>query len=135
MTLKELLQRLAEDRGIDLRGYKPSTLERRIKRRMQQVNVKEYEEYLARVLADAAEAARLLETILIKVTRFFRDPQAWEMMEKEILPELLRKRLPGSTFRVWSAGCASGEEPYSAAIMLCGCWVQRSKTTKSRVCH
>jgi two-component system CheB/CheR fusion protein len=57
--------------------------------------------------------------VLINVTRFFRDPQAWQVLAEDVLPMLLKKHPPGSSFRVWSAGCATGEEPYSVAMLLC----------------
>lgn len=118
-TLKELVQRLAEERGIDLRGYKPTTLERRVRRRMQQLGVATYEEYLNYVAQEPGETAKLLDTVLINVTRFLRDIQAWEALGKQVLPALFKYRPPGSSFRAWSAGCATGEEPYSVAILLC----------------
>ena len=118
-TLKDLVHRLAEERGIDLRGYKPTTLERRVRRRMQQLNAATYEEYLNYVAQEPGEPAKLLDTVLINVTRFLRDIQAWEALGKQVLPVLFKHRPPGSSFRAWSAGCATGEEPYSVAILLC----------------
>ncbi|HEY6253366.1 MAG TPA: CheR family methyltransferase [Candidatus Angelobacter sp.] len=117
-ALKELVRELAEERGVDFRGYKPTTLERRIRRRMQQLNIDTFEEYGAFIRTKPAETTELLNTVLINVTRFFRDPQAWEILREEVLPVLFKDQAAGSTFRVWCAGCASGEEPYSAAILL-----------------
>jgi two-component system CheB/CheR fusion protein len=118
-TLKDLVHLLAEDRGIDLRGYKASTLERRVRRRMQQLGIGTYGEYLRYTDRTPGETAKLLDTVLINVTRFFRDTQAWDVLEQQALPVLFRNRPPGSVFRVWCAGCATGEEPYSVAILLC----------------
>jgi two-component system, chemotaxis family, CheB/CheR fusion protein len=118
-TFNDLMQRLAEGRGIDLRGYKISTLERRVRRRMQQLGIASYEEYLRYFGRQPDEPAKLLETVLINVTRFFRDAQAWEVIDRVVLPELFRNRPVGSSFRAWCAGCATGEEPYSLAILLC----------------
>ncbi|HZD96108.1 MAG TPA: CheR family methyltransferase [Candidatus Sulfotelmatobacter sp.] len=117
-TLKELVHRLAEERGIDLRGYKVSTVERRVRRRMQQLGIDSYKDYLGHVERNAGEAAKLLDTVLINVTRFFRDVQAWDILAEKVLPALFKQRPPGSSFRVWCAGCATGEEPYSIAILL-----------------
>jgi two-component system CheB/CheR fusion protein len=117
-SLKHLIQTIAAERGLDLRGYKMSTLERRIRRRMAQVGVAEYEGYLEKVRSDPQETNELLNTVLINVTEFFRDPQAWEVLRTDILPRLLAGMKPGDVFRAWSAGCASGEEPYSLAILL-----------------
>src|SRR5947207_1209042 len=118
VTLKELLQELAEQRGFDFRGYKNATLERRFRRRMFPLNLGSYSDYGDYVRKNPQETNELLNTILINVTGFFRDPPAWEILRHEILPPLLKPLQPGHSFRVWSAGCASGEEPFSAAILL-----------------
>ena len=118
-TLKDLVRELAQERGLDLQGYKQTTLERRVRRRLQQLNIGSYREYLDYVRSQPAETTELLNTVLINVTRFFRDPPAWDAFGKEILPMLFQNRPIGSTFRAWSAGCASGEEAFSIAIMLC----------------
>jgi len=117
-SLRQLIDELANTRNLDLRGYKTTTLERRIRKRMSEVNVHSYSEYLERVHQDAHEIDRLLNTILINVTEFFRDPQAWETLHADVLPGMLRAIKPGDTFRAWCAGCASGEEPYSLAILV-----------------
>src|SRR5438876_11157219 len=118
VTLKELLQELAEERGFDFRGYKKTTLERRFRKRMFEVNQGSYADYAIYVRQHPEEIDQLLNTILINVTGFFRDPPAWEILRHEILPPLLKPLKTGHSFRVWSAGCASGEEAYSAAILL-----------------
>jgi len=113
------VRRLAEDRGVDLCGYKTTTLERRVRRRMQQVGAATYEEYLQHIGRNQGETVKLLDTVLINVTRFFRDVEAWDSLAEHVLPIMFKSRPPGSSFRVWCAGCASGEEPYSVAILLC----------------
>lgn len=118
LTLKDLLQELAEQRNFDFRGYKKTTLERRFRRRMFQLNVADYERYGEYIRKHPDEVNHLLNTILINVTEFFRDPPAWEILRHEILPNLLKSIKPGHSFRAWSAGCASGEEAYSVAILL-----------------
>src|SRR5579885_1255092 len=118
VTLKELLQELAEERHFDFRGYKKSSLERRFRRRMFQLNLAGYAQYGEFVREHPDEINQLLNTILINVTEFFRDPPAWEILRHEILPSLLNRIKPGHSFRAWSAGCASGEEAYSVAILL-----------------
>src|SRR5215467_9696210 len=117
-TLKDLLQELAELRGFDFRGYKRTTLERRFRKRMFQLNQGSYVEYAQYVRDNPDEINELLNTLLINVTEFFRDPPAWEILRHDILPPLIKHLKPGHTFRVWSAGCASGEEAYSIAIIL-----------------
>jgi len=117
-SLKDLLQELAEQRGFDFRGYKKSTIERRFRRRMFQLGIGSYAGYGEYIREHGEETNELLNTILINVTEFFRDPPAWELLRHEILPPLLKSLRPGHSFRVWSAGCASGEEAYSTAILL-----------------
>src|SRR5437773_324389 len=118
VSLKELLQQLAEERNFDLRGYKLSSLERRFRHRMFQLKIGSYGEYADYIRNRPSEVNDLLNAVLINVTQFFRDPQTWEVLRTEILPELTASLKPGEIFRVWSAGCATGEEPYSVAILL-----------------
>ena len=118
VSLKDLLQELAEQRNFDFRGYKKTTLERRFRRRMFQLNLADYADYSDYIQKHPDEINHLLSTILINVTEFFRDAPAWEILRHEILPNVLKRIKPGHSFRVWSAGCASGEEPYSIAILL-----------------
>lgn len=119
MSLQALIYALAEERGLDLRGYKHSTLERRVRKRMFQIGIHSYSDYLEKVRENpAAEMTELLNTVLINVTEFFRDPQAWDALRNDVLPRLFAEMEPGDSFRAWSAGCASGEEPYSIAILV-----------------
>ncbi len=118
VSLEQLLTQLAEERALDLRGYKRSTLERRIKKRMSGVKTADYADYLEHVRNHPDELDALLNTVLINVTEFFRDPQAWDFLREEVLPSLLRNKKPGDVFRAWCAGCASGEEVYSLAILV-----------------
>ncbi len=117
-TLRDVLQYLAEERGVDLRGYKATSLDRRFRHRMFQVKIGSYADYLDYLRHHADEVNNLLNTVLINVTHFFRDPQAWEVLRREVIPEFADRLRPGDSFRVWSAGCATGEEAYSVAIML-----------------
>jgi two-component system CheB/CheR fusion protein len=118
VSLNELLHELAQQRGFDFRGYKRTTLQRRFRRRMFQLSLGTYAEYRDYIRKHPDENNKLLNTILINVTEFFRDPPAWEIIRHEILPSLLKSLKPGHSFRVWSAGCASGEEPYCMAMLL-----------------
>jgi len=118
LSLHQLIEELANNRNLDLRGYKTTTLERRIRKRMAAVNTRSYSEYLDWVHENAGEVDSLLNTILINVTEFFRDPLAWEALHTSVLPNMLRRLKPGESFRAWSAACASGEEAYSLAILV-----------------
>jgi two-component system, chemotaxis family, CheB/CheR fusion protein len=118
VSLEGLLQEIASERGVDFRAYKRSTLERRFRRRMFDVKAGNYGQYSEYLRAHPKEINELLNTVLINVTEFFRDPQAWEVLRRDVLPMLLENKQPGDAVRCWSAGCASGEEPYSIAILL-----------------
>ena len=117
-TFTGLLDVLCNEMDLDLRGYKHTTLQRRLRKRMQQVGVEEFDEYRERLRNDPHERNRLLETVLINVTEFFREPQAWEVIRQDVLPALFRKKRAGESFRVWVAACSTGEEAYSLAILV-----------------
>ena len=102
-SLRELLQELAEQRGFDVRGYKKTTLERRFRRRMFQLNLGSYAEYGEFIRNHPNEINQLLTTLLINVTEFFRDPPGWEILRHEILPSLLKKVKLGHSFRVYTS--------------------------------
>jgi two-component system CheB/CheR fusion protein len=116
--LEALLEYLRDSRGFDFSGYKRATLERRIRKRMDEVSVAHYEDYVDFLEANPREFSELFNTILINVTRFFRDPEAWEFIQEEVVPQIVAAVPDGDQIRVWSAGCASGEEAYTAAIVL-----------------
>jgi two-component system CheB/CheR fusion protein len=117
-SLKALLEYLRDSRGFDFSGYKRATLERRIRKRMAEVSVADYEDYCDYLEANPREFAELFNTILINVTSFFRDSDAWEFIRQEIVPQIVAAVPEDEQIRVWSAGCASGEEAYTAAIVL-----------------
>jgi two-component system CheB/CheR fusion protein len=109
---------LKEARGFDFTGYKRSSLTRRVSRRMAQVGVPDYAEYLDYLQVHPEEFTALFNTILINVTGFFRDAEAWHHLRTEVLPLIMEAREPDGPIRVWSAGCASGEEAYTLAMMI-----------------
>ena len=115
---ERLLEFIRDARGFDFTGYKRSSVGRRIRKRMGEVGVDTFDDYRDRLEIDADEFRSLFNTILINVTSFMRDPGAWQYLQEEVVPELLSKVEPGSEIRVWSAGCSSGEEPYSLAMLL-----------------
>ncbi|HEX2212132.1 MAG TPA: CheR family methyltransferase, partial [Mycobacterium sp.] len=117
-TFEALLRFLRDTRGFDFTGYKRASLMRRVRHRMDQVGYDSYEEYLDVLQASSDEFAALFNTILINVTAFFRDLPAWDALRDDIIPKLLGERGPHDPIRIWSAGCASGEEAYSLAILL-----------------
>ncbi|PWC87200.1 methyltransferase [Azospirillum sp. TSH100] len=113
-----LIRHIQESRGIDFRGYKRTSLERRIRRRMEEVNCDSFAAYHAFLEAHPQEFVDLLNTVLINVTSFFRDAEAWEVMRREVVPRILERKGDKGQIRIWSVGCASGEEPYSLAMMF-----------------
>ncbi len=113
-----LLSYLKEERGFDFTGYKRSSLMRRVSRRMAQLSFDDHAEYLDYLQVHPEEFTPLFNMILINVTGFFRDPEAWDRLRETVLPKLLAAKAPDGPVRVWSAGCASGEEAYTLAILL-----------------
>ena len=114
--LEDLLIFIRDARGFDFTGYKRSSLARRIRKRMQEAGAADYEDYRDQLESSAEEFGHLFNTILINVTGFFRDGETWTFLRREIMPGLLADAEDDREFRVWSAGCASGEEAYSLAI-------------------
>jgi two-component system CheB/CheR fusion protein len=114
-----LIRYIQESRGIDFRGYKRTSLHRRISLRMEHLHVDSFADYHAFLEAHPQEFVDLLNTVLINVTSFFRDPDAWDALKAEVLPQLIAPERNRDQLRVWSVGCASGEEPYSLAMLLC----------------
>jgi two-component system, chemotaxis family, CheB/CheR fusion protein len=117
-AFEALLVHLRDARGFDFTGYKRASLTRRVERRMAQLGMTGHGEYLDHLEVHQAEFTALFNTILINVTAFFRDADAWEHLRTEVLAELLENKGEHDPIRVWSAGCASGEEAYTLAIVL-----------------
>jgi|tagenome__1003787_1003787.scaffolds.fasta_scaffold20924853_2 two-component system CheB/CheR fusion protein len=113
-----LLSYLKEARGFDFTGYKRSSLMRRVDRRMAQVDLADYPGYLDFLQVHPDEFTNLFNTILINVTAFFRDPESWAYLRTDVLEPMVAAKPEGSPIRVWSAGCASGEEAYTVAMVL-----------------
>ena len=104
--------------GVDFAQYKPSTLRRRILRRMVLNKMETVGAYLKRLEDDPAEVDLLYRDLLISVTSFFRDPETFEYVKSDVISEILRRRQGDLPIRVWVPGCATGEEAYSIAILL-----------------
>ena len=113
--LARLVGLLSEVYGVDFSEYKLATIVRRTEHRMKACGAADLDDYLARLSSDPAELDALYRDLLIGVTQFFRDPEAFERIAG-LLPEQLRAIAPDEEFRVWVVGCASGEEAYSMAI-------------------
>ena len=116
--LEELLEYMKRERGFDFTGYKRPSLTRRISKRMQDVGVESYQDYLGLLEAQPQEFGDLFNTILINVTSFFRDQETWEYLQTEIIPRLIEGKTESEVIRIWCTGCASGEEPYTIAMLM-----------------
>jgi len=115
-----LKAKILKDRGLDFGQYKPNYLKRRIAVRMRAHGVESYREYMKILDSDTLEYNKLMDCLTINVTQFFRDPATFEALEKVVLPQLVsdKQNRKSRVIRAWSAGCASGEEPFSLAILL-----------------
>jgi two-component system CheB/CheR fusion protein len=111
----ELLHR---EFGIDFSLYKPGTVARRIERRIEIARVGSLGDYVRLLKEDSAELNQLYYDLLIGVTRFFRDSEAFAILEREVLPALIDRLAPEEELRAWVAGCATGEEAYSLAMLI-----------------
>jgi two-component system CheB/CheR fusion protein len=116
--LEAVYRMLETEFGLDFNHYKPSTVTRRIERRLALAQSPNIDEYLARLRSDRTELDALYRDLLIGVTRFFRDPEAFALLEQRVLPELLTREPRHAPLRLWVAGAATGEEAYSLAILL-----------------
>jgi chemotaxis protein methyltransferase CheR len=115
-----LKSRIFNDTSIDCHQYKENYLKRRIRVRMYANSLKTYGDYLKLLRADPAEYDFLLEDLTINVTQFFRDLEVFKLLEEEVFPLLIYNKVKSNrrVIRFWSAGCASGEEPYTVAIIM-----------------
>ncbi len=125
-TFDKLFYLLRNHTGHDFSQYKPGTIHRRIERRMAVNQINDIDGYLKYLMQSQDEVDVLYRDLLIGVTSFFRDPKAFSYLEGELLPELLANRSSSQGVRIWSAGCSTGEEAYSLAILLAE-WQDRMK--------
>jgi two-component system, chemotaxis family, CheB/CheR fusion protein len=117
-AFEALLEFLKGTRGVDFTGYKRPSLQRRFRRRMDDVGCASFGDYLDYLQVTPTEYQQLFETLLINVTEFFRDGSPWDHLRDEVLPSVLAAKPPDEPVRVWSAGCATGQEAYTCAILL-----------------
>ena len=117
-ALRKIFILLRSQTGHDFSMYKINTIQRRIKRRMVVHQIDTMEAYVRYLQREPDEAAALFADLLIGVTNFFRDPEAFKVLEEEVIPKLFAGRGADSVVRIWSSGCSTGEEAYSLAILL-----------------
>lgn len=119
-SLDKLVDKINSDRGIDLSQYRRAYLERRVLIRLRNLGLTTYRQYADHLDQDPGEYGELIDTLTVNVTDFFRDRVVWDVIHKKVLHGMIAEKSRGRsrTIRVWSAGCATGEEPYSIAMML-----------------
>jgi two-component system CheB/CheR fusion protein len=118
--LPEIIDLLRTETAHDFTLYKPGTLQRRIERRMTMalIDVADADRYIQMLHSDPGELALLAKDLLINVTSFFRDPKVFDLLAEKIIPDLVRSHAPDQPIRIWIAGCSSGEETYSLAMLF-----------------
>ncbi|HEU5380410.1 MAG TPA: chemotaxis protein CheB [Ktedonobacteraceae bacterium] len=117
-TFQQILRLLGRRTGTDFTAYKPTTLKRRIQRRMALAQITSLDRYLTYLTDHQGEVEALYQDALIGVTGFFRDEATFATLEQEVLPHLIAEKTPRSPLRVWVPGCSTGQEVYSLAICL-----------------
>jgi two-component system CheB/CheR fusion protein len=117
-ALKKILILLRDQTSHDFSQYKSSTTKRRIERRMAVHQIETLHQYIKYLQQSPVEIEALFRDLLIGVTNFFRDEEAFKVLEEEVLPKLFANKPSGSTIRIWTPGCSTGEEAYSIAILL-----------------
>ena len=118
-TFQLLLDKIQEDRSLDFHHYNLELLKRRVAIRLRKTGVNNYSDYLLLLMKNPEEYDKLFETLCINVSEFFRDPEVWKAMKSLFLGLLQQKANEAdNSLRIWSAGCANGEEPYSIAILM-----------------
>jgi chemotaxis protein methyltransferase CheR len=118
---KFLLDKIRRNRSIDFSQYRPQLLKRRIQNRFHVTGCESYWDYILLLNRDPQEYDRLIESLTIKVSEFFRDPEAFDVLAEVVIPEIIdqKKALGFKKIRAWSCGAAFGQEAYSVAILFC----------------
>ena len=133
-TLKKIFILLRDRTGHDFSLYKPSTINRRIERRMVVHQIAGMDGYVKFLQQTPAEVSALFRDLLIGVTNFFRDPEAFKLIEDQVIPRLFAGKPAGAAIRLWSPGCSTGEEAYSLAILLAEYQEKMKKNYPVQVC-
>jgi two-component system, chemotaxis family, CheB/CheR fusion protein len=116
--MTELLAYLREARGFDFSGYKQAGLARRLGKRVRLLGLASFSEYVDYLQVHPDEFSNLFNSILINATSFYRDPSAWDYLASDVLPRILASKREAAPLRFWSAGCATGQEAYTVAMVL-----------------
>ena len=130
-ALLRLFRMYRHRNNIDFSMYKPATISRRLERRMRMKSVCSVDTYIDQVEGDEEEADHLFRDLLVEVTQFFRDEEAFDRLRKAIIPDLINLTDSGKEIRVWVCGCATGEEAYSVAMVLHDCLEKTGRSKQS----
>ncbi|GAA4328842.1 hypothetical protein GCM10023149_33060 [Mucilaginibacter gynuensis] len=131
--MSELFQLVSQNSDQDFNLYKTPTILRRIARRMAAVEVPDLRDYVDLLHQDAGEVSLLAKDFLIGVTKFFRDKAAFDVLAKDIIPELIRQKQDGDLLKVWVCACSTGEEAYSIAVLINDCLLQAGKSLEVKI--
>ncbi|KAA5540815.1 chemotaxis protein CheB [Adhaeribacter rhizoryzae] len=132
-VLHEILDLICTHTKTDFKDYKEATVYRRINKRMGEVEVKTLEEYLQYLHVNPAEIKKLCQEILIGVTKFFRDPEAFEILKNDILPRIIASKTTEESIKVWVTACSTGEEAYSLAMLFQECCAEASRESQVKI--
>lgn len=116
MRFDEFLREIAPPLGLQWRPFQRKGIKRKVERRISEIGLSQIEEYLSRIKEDPQELSHLSKILTITISRFFRDGEVFHTIGTSVIPEILKGKSNGN-FRIWSIGCASGEEPYSLSIL------------------
>ncbi|GAB3816500.1 hypothetical protein GCM10028895_11760 [Pontibacter rugosus] len=131
--LSDILDLVCTHTQTDFTNYKRPTIERRLTKRIEVVQVKSLEEYLTFLHENPSEITLLCQEFLIGVTRFFRDEDAYELLEKEVIPAIVEKEGKEESIKVWVAACSTGEEAYSIAMLFRELFKKLNKQPKVKI--
>lgn len=118
IDVEPLLSVIKAECGLDFAGYRRASLARRVEKRLKTIGMNDVSEYHEFLKSCPEERANLIDAILIKVTRFFRDESSWTFLAETVVPDILRRKRAPELIRVWCAGCASGEEAFTLAMLF-----------------
>ncbi len=130
---QQILSLLFQKRGVDFTHYKQSTIHRRIARRMAMERTVSHKDYLAKLRGDKIEQDTLFRDLLIPVTSFFRDPETFDVLCKNVFPVLFKTKPLDEPVRIWIAGCSTGQEAFTIAICLSEFFKQRSEEWRIQI--
>ncbi|MBC5772714.1 PAS domain-containing protein [Pontibacter sp. KCTC 32443] len=119
LVLKEILDLVCTHTQTDFTNYKQATINRRVHKRINHLKLNSLTEYLTYLHENPAEIRKLCQEFFINVTRFFRDPEAFELLEQQVIPQILEDKRENESVKVWVAACSTGEEVYSLAMLFC----------------